>query len=93
MTASIIASHKKGYIAVCLAWFTIDFIFELGQGFGNTIISFIPDWFSNLLFLENTKDYFRHGRFDYLDVISIAVGALAAYLFLIRTKLEKEEGA
>lgn len=93
MTASLIAGQKRGYIAVCLAWFAVDFIFELGQGFGDMLISFIPDWFSNFLFFENTKDYLQHGRFDYLDLISIAIGALTAYLFLIRTTLEKEEGA
>jgi len=88
MTASLIASQKRGYIIVCLAWFAVDFIFELGQGFGNMIILFIPAWFSNFLFLENTRDYFLLGHFDYLDLLSIALGSVTAYMILIKTKGE-----
>lgn len=93
MTAGFLASQKRGYLFICLAWLTIDVLFELGQGFGNTIILYIPDWFSDVLFLENTKDYLLHGRFDYLDLISIVVGSSVAYFFLMKTKQEKEETA
>ena len=93
MTAGFFSSQKRGYLFICLAWLTIDVLFELGQGFNNTIILYIPDWFSDVLFLENTKDYLLHGRFDYLDLISIVVGSSVAYFFLMKTKQEKEETA
>lgn len=82
MTAALVASRKKGYAIVCLTWFAIDALFELGQGLGGMIIPIIPGWFSNFLFLENTRDYFLHGRFDYLDLVSIAIGSVAAYVLL-----------
>jgi hypothetical protein len=92
MTAAFVARRRKGYAIVCLFWFAIDVLFELGQSFGDMIIPAIPSWFSNFLFLENTGDYFLHGRFDYLDLLSIALGSLAAYIILIKTKGEEEGG-
>jgi hypothetical protein len=91
MTAAFTASRKKGYVAVCLAWFAVDALFELGQGFGGLIVPFIPDWFSHYPFLENTRDYFLRGSFDYLDLASIALGSLAAYTLLLITTHNKEE--
>ena len=91
MTAGLITNREKGYTIVCLTWFLIDVLFELGQGLDNIIIQFIPDWFSNFLFLENTRSYFLHGQLDYLDIVSIAFGSLAAYIILINTSKYKGE--
>lgn len=91
MTAGVIGSNKKGYLIITLTWFAIDVLFELGQGFGYLIIPIIPDWFSDILFLENARDYFLHGRFDYLDLLAIAVGSLVAYIVLIKTKITGRE--
>ena len=89
ITAGFVATQKRGYAFVCLAWFVIDLLFEFAQAFGEVIILVVPDWFSNVLFLENTRNYFLHGRFDYLDLLSIALGSVAAYMFLIKTKGEQ----
>ena len=91
MTAGFIASQKKGYAIVCLTWFAIDILFELGQGLDNMMIQIIPDWFSDFLFLENARNYFLHGRFDYFDLLSIALGSLAAYFLLIITSKDERE--
>ena len=85
LSAGLIATQKRGYALVCLAWFIIDVLFEIAQVYGKVIIPAIPEWFSNFLFLENTKNYFLHGRFDYLDLFSISFGSLAAYFFLVFT--------
>jgi hypothetical protein len=69
-------------IPVCLAWFTLDSLFEVAQL--NTIAQWIgshtPTWFNGIPFLENTADYFLMGTFDVIDLLSIAIGTLAAYL-------------
>jgi general stress protein CsbA len=91
MTAGFFASSEKGYAIVCFFWFTIDVLFELGQGLDQRMIQVIPDWFSDFWLLENTKNYFSHGRFDYLDLLSIAVGSTAAYMLLIKTKITSRE--
>ncbi len=89
MTSAFVASRKRGYVIVCLAWFAIDALFELGQGFGDLIIPIIPGWFSNIPLLENTGDYFLRGRFDYIDLLSIALGSVAAYVLLLKTTNDK----
>ena len=69
-------------IPVCLAWFTLDTLFEIAQlnPIAQWIGSHTPGWFSGIPFLENTADYFLMGTFDALDLLSIAIGTLAAYL-------------
>ena len=85
LTAALVASSKQNYAAVCLFWFGINVLFEFGQKFDGWVIQFIPDFFSDIAFLENTKNYFIKGRFDYVDLFSIILGALAAYIFLLTT--------
>ena len=68
MTASLAANRKRGYLIVTLAWFTVDVLFEIGQGFGNSVIQIIPNWFSDFLFLENTLSMVS--RYIRLRVIS-----------------------
>ena len=89
ITASLVANQKREYLYVTLAWLTINMLFEIGQGFGTFMSQIIPEWFSDYIFLENTKNYFLHGRFDYFDLLSIALGSLGAYILLVKTKNEK----
>jgi hypothetical protein len=91
ITAGLIASCKRGYAMACLFWLGINVLFELGQKLDSWVIQFIPDWFSDISFLENTKIYFLKGRFDYLDLFSITLGALVAYIFLIKTAHKEEK--
>ena len=69
-------------IPVCLAWLTLDTLFEIAQidAIARWIASHTPGWFSGIPFLENTSDYFLMGTFDALDLLSIAGGTLAAFL-------------
>jgi hypothetical protein len=89
MTAGLIAKNKRGYLIVCLIWFTIDVLFEIGQGLDKLLVPIIPNFFSDVFLLENTRNYFVHGRFDYLDLFSIVVGSVAAYFFLIKTRKKR----
>ena len=91
LTAGIMENSKKGYATICLLWFGINVFFELGQKFDRWVIQFIPDWFSDIVLLENTKNYFLNGCFDYLDLLSITLGALLAYIFLITTQKKEEK--
>jgi hypothetical protein len=50
----------------------------------------VPDWFSGILFLENTKNYFLSGTFDFNDLTAIAVGTILAYFVLILTIKRRE---
>ena len=72
-------------IPICLAWFTLDSLFEIAQL--NPVAQWIgnhsPPWFSGIPFLENTANYFLMGSFHAYDMLSIAMGTLAAYLTVI----------
>ena len=85
LTAGIISSRKKGFLIVCLCWFTIDCVFELGQKFNSLSLKTIPGWFSSIPVLENTRNYFIHGTFDFNDLVAISVGTIAAYFVLLST--------
>jgi len=85
ITAGLIDYRKKGYIIICLFWFLIDSIFELGQKFDTMFIKFIPDWFASIPFLENTGNYFVRGTFSFDDMAAITIGTIAAYFLLVMT--------
>lgn len=82
LTAVIAVPYIVRLITVCLAWLVIDSIFEIAQLnlIAKWIGSHTPTWFNNIPFLENTTSYFLLGTFDVLDLVSIVVGAITAYL-------------
>ncbi|OQY04441.1 MAG: hypothetical protein B6I22_09520 [Desulfobacteraceae bacterium 4572_123] len=92
ITAALIASKKREFIIICLFWFLINSLFELGQKFSTIFIKFIPDWFASIPFLENTGDYFVRGTFSFGDMAAITIGTIAAYFLLIIT-LERRKTA
>ena len=85
ITAGLVSCQKRGCFITCLSWLLLDFAFELGQKFKTVPLKIIPDWFSGIPFLENTKMYFLRGTFDVLDLVAIALGTVAAYFFLLNT--------
>lgn len=85
ITAGLIKYRKKGYLIICINWFIIDIAFELGQSCKSFAARIVPEWFSGTYFLENTKNFFTKGTFDYLDLYAITVGAILAYLVLLTT--------
>ena len=85
ITAGLIANRKSGYATTCLFWLGINVLFEFGQKYDSWVVQFVPRWFSDIAFLQNTQIYFLKGRFDYFDLFSITLGALVAYLVLLKT--------
>ena len=82
LTAGLLQCQKRGCIITCASWFLADFIFELGQKFKTFSSSRVPDWFSGIPFLENSKNYFLSGTFDHNDLTAIAIGTILAYFVL-----------
>ena len=82
LTVVVAVPSVAKLIPVCLAWFTFDSLFEIAQlnPIAQWIGSHTPEWFSGVPFLENTADYFLMGSFHAYDLVSIALGTLAAYL-------------
>jgi hypothetical protein len=49
------------------------------------VLKIIPDWFSGVPFLENTRNYFFQGTFDVLDLAAVLIGSITGYYVLIVT--------
>ena len=82
ITAGLLHCQKRGCLIICACWFLTDVIFELGQKFKALSSTMVPDWFSGILFLENSKNYFLSGTFDFNDLTAIAFGTILAYFVL-----------
>lgn len=90
ITAGLIASKKREFIIICLFWFLIDLLFELGQKFSTMFIKFIPGWFTSIPFFENTRDYFVRGTFSFGDMAAIFIGTITAYFILMITSEKRK---
>jgi len=85
LTASLFYCSRQSYFYICLFWLFVDSIFELGQRYGKIVSEAIPGRFASIPFLENCKNYFLRGSFDLMDIVSIFLGTLSAYLVLLST--------
>lgn len=90
ISSALLAPWRFRIGSVCLLWFGIDSLFELGQhdAIANRIADILPSWFRGVPFLENTASYFVTGTFDPLDLGAIALGSVTAFLMVryLRTK-------
>ena len=84
ITSGISSCGKKGYRIICLSWLLIDGAFEVGQKYLKEPIKSLPDWLDGIPILEATKSYFILGTFDYIDLLSIVLGTVVAYIILIK---------
>jgi len=90
ITASLLHCQKRGCLIICVCWFLTDVIFELGQKIKALSSAMVPDWFSEILFLENSKNYFLSGTFDLNDLTAIVFGTIIAYFVLSITIKRRE---
>ena len=81
LTALVASPSTARIIPICSAWFILDSLLECAQldPIARWIALHTPHWFYGIPFLENTANYFLHGTFDVLDLLSIAAGTIAAY--------------
>jgi len=90
ITAGLLHCQKRCYIMICSFWFLTDVIFELGQKFKVFSSTMVPDWFSGIPFLENSKNYFLSGTFDFNDLTAIGFGTILAY-FVLSVTIKRRE--
>ena len=85
LTVIIITPSPVRVFRICVIWFSVDSLFELAQltPIAHLIAEHVPAWFIGIPFLENTAAYFLAGTFDILDLISIAMGSVTAYLTIM----------
>jgi len=85
ITAGLMSCGKTGYLVITIFWFMVDSVFELGQKFSETAVKLVPSWLSGIPYLENTENYFRKGTFDWIDIATIFLGSISAYIVLLKT--------
>ena len=73
-----VLSKRKSRILVCLIWFSVDSVFELGQKYGQTLATVFPDWLEKIPVIGNAENYFAKGSFDQWDLVAIGLGSLIA---------------
>jgi hypothetical protein len=93
LTAGVIACGKRGYAIICIGWFAVDALFELGQKYSSLVLKIIPSWFSGIPILESTEGFFRKGTFDMKDIFAIIAGTVVAYIVLLVTTGRKKRSA
>ena len=89
ISAGILACRIRGAAFICLSWLLIDILFELGQKYHDIVNRFVPEWFNGILFLENTRSYFRQGNFDINDIFATCLGAIIAFFVIVLTMNQK----
>jgi hypothetical protein len=86
VTAAVLRPWPRLLPAIALGWFIVECSFELGQltPLDTHIATALPAWLGQVPVLEASADYFVNGTCDPLDVLSIGLGAAAAY-WIVRT--------
>jgi len=84
ITAAVLWPWPRLLPAICGIWVFIECAFELGQlePFGERIAGVVPAWFDGVPLLDATPGFFASGTFDPLDILSIGLGAITAYLIV-----------
>jgi hypothetical protein len=88
LTAACVAPTRVQAIWISVLWFVVDSLFELAQmdAIAGAIANHLPTWFESVPLLNNTAAYFLAGTCDVIDLASIAMGAVAAYLTIVITQ-------
>jgi hypothetical protein len=73
LSTLILGRSRRALVLGCGAWWAIDSLFEIGQQ--ASVRTHLVPWLPAPL-----GHYFAHGTFDYLDLLAIALGAIAAAL-------------
>ena len=93
LTVALIGGGRGKAIGACAGWFLVDTAFELGQypTIASKLASLTPTWFQAIPILNRTDHYFRYGTFDPVDLLFIALGALAAYVVVQRMQFKEDQ--
>ena len=91
LTMALLGGGRRAAIVVCSGWFFVNAAFELGQHstIATKLAHLTPSWFEAIPILHRTDAFFLYGTFDPLDLLSIALGAFAAYVVMHRTQLRR----
>jgi hypothetical protein len=87
LTAALLDGGRRLNQLICFGWLAVNVAFELGQHpkLATFLANAVPAWFAQIAILDKTPTYFLGGTFDPLDLLFATLGALAAYLVIVKT--------
>lgn len=82
LTTAVVWPWPRYLAASCVAWFTVELLMELGQhdAVAAHLAAAMPNVFHDVAVLEAIPRYFLYGTFDPLDLLSITLGSVCAWL-------------
>ena len=89
--SSIFEDNKTNFLIISIFWFVFNAVFEIGQYYKYKAIKLAPNFFKDVLFLENFKNYCINGTFDFFDLGANFIGAFLAFFSLYYYFKQKEE--
>jgi len=80
-TSALLAPWRGSAFTACAGWWFIASVFEIAQSaaWSAAIAARVPPWFADWPLLDNVAGYFVAGRFDGLDLVSIALATVCAF--------------
>lgn len=82
ITAGALGRNPSTHAPVCLFWFVINTVFELGQKFPGQAMALIPDAWMSATPIQWASVYVNKGTFDPFDILAFAAGSIAAFALL-----------
>jgi hypothetical protein len=70
---------RQSRMIICLTWFGIESLFELGQRYGMEIVEYLPGGLETVPMMGNLEAYLVNGTFDFYDLIAFGLGSLTAF--------------
>jgi len=89
LTYSVISQNRKNLIIVCIFWFIVDSVFEIGQKYSTIFHESLAEEFPNNSLLTVFDDYFRSGSYDHFDLLATLFGSLMFILLAEITSKSK----
>jgi hypothetical protein len=80
LTTGLLGCRSRGAFLVCMFWLAINGLFEVGQIVENTPMANDSGAFNAVFGPGVLGDFFRFGTFDPLDLLAMALGAVAAFV-------------
>ena len=80
LTTGLLGCRSRGAFFVCMFWLVINVLFELGQVVENSATTNGSGAFNAIFGPGVLGEFFRSGTFDPLDLLAMALGAIAAFI-------------
>ncbi len=83
-TSALLRPWQGSTFVACAGWWLIASVFEIAQRdeWAGAIAGRVPDWFADWPLLENVAGYFIGGRFDLIDLLSISLATVCAFMVI-----------